>query len=319
MSVVKTVEKRVIDNETTGKSAFFLKKKKVCSPLVRSKNKIGSNGLSQCFKNVTTRLYLSIAPCYVNDPINAIKVQHLDPLIMTFYNPLGGVILSYSNLRVSNSMFDEFAIITKIPKKKICLAKIQFDTPFAFLWVSVDFLIWKPEINDKIQGWCYMQTPSHIGLLIHDIFNATIKRNSIPSNWQFISNQIDEIDPNDDSTTHSLGHWLDSEGNKIDAKLDFFVKSIHSAGRAISIEGLLIDSNNEINFFSNNSSNNASTVTSHQTNSDNNSISNSNTILEANNASILSKYDNNSENDEDDEDNKIVNQSDNSDIDSDSD
>ncbi|KAI5950873.1 hypothetical protein KGF54_003947 [Candida jiufengensis] len=186
--------------------------------------------LSECFKTVSTSLYLSLAPKFINDPILGIKQQHLDPLVMTFYSKVKGIIVSYSNIKLlTNSQGSN-------------LAKIEGASPFTFIWVNVDFLVWSPCVGDVLEGDIYMQTPSHIGLLICDVFNASIKKYNIPMDWSFIPSQQDEED-----NKKTFGYWSDDIGDKIDGKLKFTVKAVYTTGRVVSVEGTLIKPGEERN------------------------------------------------------------------------
>ncbi|KAI5963447.1 uncharacterized protein KGF55_002327 [Candida pseudojiufengensis] len=204
---------------------------KLKKPRVSKVNPLNpSTNLSECFKKVSTSLYVSLAPKFINDPISGIKQQHLDPLIMTYYPKVKGIILSYSNIK----------LLTKSQGQN--LAKIEGASPFTFIWVNVDFLIWSPCVGDTLEGDIYMQTPSHIGLLICDVFNASIKKYNIPMDWSFTPSQEDEED-----NKRTFGYWTDDLGDKIDGKLKFTVKAIYTTGRVVSIEGTLIKPGEERN------------------------------------------------------------------------
>lgn len=220
-------------------------------------------GLSKCFHTVKTSLYVSLAPSYVSKPMEGIKAQHLDNLIMAYYPPVNGVIIGYSNVKLSNE--DNANDDDEDGEKNHVLATINAHTPFAFLWITVEFLVWKPLIGDIAEGYIYMQSPSHIGLLINDTFNASIKKFNIPSDWQFIPSQVDETqyDDNDDNSngnnngngnndddddtlqknkksSTTLGQWVNEDQMPIDGKLTFTIRAIHNTGRVVSVEGSLL-------------------------------------------------------------------------------
>ncbi|ODQ82503.1 hypothetical protein BABINDRAFT_159079 [Babjeviella inositovora NRRL Y-12698] len=206
----------------------------------RAKNPVDDNGISECFQKVTTSLYVSLAPCHAANPIQGIKTLHLEPLVMTYFQPAHGVVLSYGNLKLSNDN------ILEEDGKKQLLTKISYDGPFSFLWISVDFLVWTPQVGDTLEGYSYMQSASHIGLLIHDTFNASIKKSSIPSGWEFVHNQVDEYATEvEENKFRSLGYWVDENGIKIEGRMKLTVKAVHSTGRVISVEGTLLQPNSE--------------------------------------------------------------------------
>ncbi|RCK59230.1 DNA-directed RNA polymerase I subunit RPA43 [Candida viswanathii] len=206
---------------------------------VQSTNPTDESGLSQCYKTVSTSLYVSLAPIHLQNPINGIKQQHLDPLIMTYFVKGKGVVVAYSNIKFLEDHNDEDE-----EESSFRLAKIEGSSPFTFMWISVDFLCWCPQVGDILEGDVYMQTPSHIGLLINDTFNASIKKYNIPSSWTFKSSQVDEVSSDDRKT---FGHWIDENETKIEGKLQFTVKAIYTTGRVVSVEGTLIKPGEERN------------------------------------------------------------------------
>lgn len=219
------------------------------------------NGLSECFHKVSTHLYVSLAPIYTHEPLQGIKTQHLDPLLMSYFAPAGGVILAHYNVKLCGQDEDEES------QDKPVVAKIMYDSPFAYMWISVDLLVWKPMPGDLLEGWINLQSPSHIGLLVHDTFNVTIKRDAIPKTWTFVPNQADDetmINENEEendetnntnngtNTTNnnnnhnnhtdpkSLGYWIDDSGERIDGKIKFTVKLLNVSSRIVSVQGSLL-------------------------------------------------------------------------------
>lgn len=204
-----------------------------------STNPVNSDGLSECFHKINVSLYVSLAPSYLKQPIEGIKSQHLDPMLMKNFAKVNGVVIGYDNVTVSEEHIGESGDI---------IATVNPHSPFAFLWVSVDFLVWKPQVGDVLEGLVYMQSPSHIGLLINDTFNGSIKKNNIPESWQFIPNQADEQATGSDEEqlkSQSLGQWIDENEIPIDGKVKFTVKAIHNSGRVVSVEGSLIKPGSE--------------------------------------------------------------------------
>lgn len=209
-------------------------RKRKQSIIPKSSNAVGDDGLSQCFQKVTTQMYVSLAPKHLHNPINGLKAQHLDPMIMTYFPKARGVVLAYSNITLSDDN-----ITTDSDNNVITIAKIEGSSPFTFLWITVDLLIWRPLAGDVLEGYIYMQTASHLGLLIHDTFNASIKKYNIPNDWRFVPNQEDEL--NDDSTNFkSFGYWVDENDTKVEGKLRFTIKSMQTSGKVVSAEGTLI-------------------------------------------------------------------------------
>ena len=161
---------------------------------------------------------------------------------MTYFPKAKGVVIAYSNLKLSPENKT-----TDTDDNPIYVSTVSNSSPFTYLWVTVDLLIWQPNAGDIIEGYSYMQTASHIGLLVHDTFNATIKKLNIPAEWRFVPSQVDEYAESEQDTGKfkSFGYWVDENDVKIEGKIKFTVKSVHASGRVVSLAGTLIKPGSE--------------------------------------------------------------------------
>ena len=222
--------------------ARFIKKHKK-----QVKNPV-EDGVSNCITRVPISLYLSLAPIYLQNPEQGIMKQHLNPMVMKYNNKVNGIVLGYDNLEIvdADPLAEENQSTTK-------LVKITPDTPYGFTWCTVELYVWQPQVGDILEGYVFIQSASHIGLLIHDAFNASIKKNNIPSDWTFIRNEeqvTEDTTTQEDGNTenepkvnkpHSMGYWVDANGEQIDGKLQFTVRNIFTTGRVVSVEGTLLE------------------------------------------------------------------------------
>lgn len=183
-------------------------------------------------------MYVSLAPCHISNPVDGIKIQHLDSLVMRYFSKARGVVLGYSNIVLNSEAADN---------NQELVATVSDLSPFMFMWITVDLLLWAPRIGDVLMGYIYMLTATHLGLLVHDTFNAHIQLRFMPESWLFIPNQADEladaVSSNEGkrrSNFRSYGYWVDQDGLKVEGKLAFTVREIHTAGKMISLAGTLV-------------------------------------------------------------------------------
>lgn len=107
------------------------------------------------------------------------------------------------------------------------------------MYCYVDFIVWNPKRNDVIKGYPFIQSESHIGFLIHDLFNCYIKLQDIPETWKFIYNE--------DSSNDNIGYWVDHNEEPINGKkINIKVKQLKTSGKMVSIEGSLIFGDNAL-------------------------------------------------------------------------
>jgi len=196
---------------------------------------------------VTTSLYLSLAPKYSYypektfshlfsrgasvsseqaahlrslSPTTGVQKHHLDPLLMTYYEPVDGVVIAYDNIRFETST-----------------ARIIAEAPYAHVWTTVDLLVWHPTKGMVLQGWVNLQSASHIGLLVDNTWNVSIPFARIPEGWKYTEGE----DAEDEDGAAVEGAWVDENGKKVEELLRFVVESVNAGGSIFIMEGSLLD------------------------------------------------------------------------------
>jgi DNA-directed RNA polymerase I subunit RPA43 len=202
-----------------------------------SKTTIGSP-----FHIQTSSIYLSLAPISQRQPLEGMCAEHLSPLILTYYPPLGGVILSYSNPRISERPFEDDG--------NNMLLQCVDEYGAAFAWVTAEFLLFKPQRGGWLEGYINLQNEGHLGLVCWNLFNASIERQRLPKDWKWVgtdaagkSHKI--LNGNPHYAEDGMGYFQDGEGNMLEGIIRFRVKDIessHDRERAfLSIEGTMLD------------------------------------------------------------------------------
>jgi DNA-directed RNA polymerase I subunit RPA43 len=167
-------------------------------------------------------LYLPLSPISYLYPLEGLCAEHLSPLILTYYPPFHGVIISYSNPRLSEDprRADED---TGGP----VLAKSVDEYAVSFVWVTADFLIFRPRQNQRITGWVNLQSEGHIGLVCWNLFNASIERKRLPKGWKWVGEGAGKVHPEDgmveETDGEAEGYYVDKKGRKVEGQLEFIV------------------------------------------------------------------------------------------------
>ncbi|MCO5565878.1 hypothetical protein L7F22_019553 [Adiantum nelumboides] len=138
-------------NSSIPKSAKELAKMKGKGPAVSA------------FNVISPEIILCIPPVLMHDAQKAAEEQ-LDTLVMRYVPQFEGVLMSHSNL-----------------KFKQRLGKIDGDGAFANVLVGVSGRVWAPKIGMRLEGKIKLSTPSHVSLLVHGTFNASITSGHLPS------------------------------------------------------------------------------------------------------------------------------------------
>ncbi|MCJ1309458.1 hypothetical protein MMC25_003118 [Agyrium rufum] len=224
------------------------------------------------FHLITSSLYLPLSPIALRQPLEGICAEHLSPLILTYCSPFRGVILSYCNVRLSEELHRE----DPEPHSQILAQSIN-EYAVSFIWVTADFTIFRPQKDGLVQGWINLQNEGHIGLVCWNLFNASIERRRLPSEWKWIAvgsgstqtrTKPKEV-PNRQSTViansenviegdavhtraEAQGYFEDENGHKVEGELMFRVKSFKTSRGSdrekgfMSIDGTLLSRDQEL-------------------------------------------------------------------------
>ena len=207
------------------------------------------------FVATTCALYFPLSPILQFYPLEGLCAEHLSPLILTYYPPFHGVVLSYNNPRLS-----EEPSIDGDSTEHRALAKSINEYAASFVWITADFLIFRPQQGQWIEGHINLQSGGHIGLVCWNLFNASIQRQRLPKDWVWIrpggdmlrpdgSEKADSQTPEVNGEERAEGCYRDSKGNKVQGMLRFLVRDVDiSFDRDkgfMSIEGSLLDEEEE--------------------------------------------------------------------------
>ena len=239
-------------------------------PRAQSKPLIATSGEPVSpFYQQTSSFYLPLPPISQKHALQGICAEHISPLILTYYPPFHGVIISYSNARLSTD--------TQIETSNPAYARAIDEYASSFVWLTADFVIFKPRRNSVIEGYLNLQSESTIGLLCLNFFNATIERKRLPKEWKWISGgmkvprkrklkkaatdamsdsdeaqaEADEDDVAEQTVEDAEGYFQDQTGKRIEGVLRFRVKNVDTSRSVdretgfVSIEGTMLSEDDE--------------------------------------------------------------------------
>ncbi|KAI9807486.1 MAG: hypothetical protein M1825_005426 [Sarcosagium campestre] len=216
----------------------------------------------------TASLYVPLSPISQLQPLDGLCAEHLSPLLLTYYGPFRAVILSYSNARLS-----EHPLHAGSQRGARPLGKAGEDLGISLVWLTADFLLFKPGVGDSIQGFVNLQDESHLGLVCWNLFNASIERKRLPADWTWaglggamsgsrygrtngVLNDDEqqqeeplEGDEGGELEDRGEGYYMDGDGNKIEGTISFRIKdtetSFDQENGFLSLEGTMLDEDTE--------------------------------------------------------------------------
>ncbi|KAL8647672.1 MAG: hypothetical protein Q9210_005411, partial [Variospora velana] len=212
----------------------------------------------------TSSLYLPLPPIAQAHPLQGLCAEHLSPLILTYYPPLRGVILSFHNARLSPTPYGE-SLCSGDP----VLARTIDEYAAPHVWLTADFLVFKPERGNSMEGWINLQNEGNIGLVCFNFFTASIERKRLPKDWRWKPGGLDvrrskkklkgsehssqlDLDPVEAVTqvnefSGTQGHFEDGDGRRVDGLIRFTIRDMETSRSSggdnsfLSIEGTLLD------------------------------------------------------------------------------
>lgn len=219
------------------------------------------------FYQQTSSLYLPLPPISQKHALQGICAEHISPLILTYYPPFHGVIISYSNARLSTDPQSEAS--------NSAYARAIDEYASSFVWLTADFVVFKPQRGSVIEGYVNLQSESTIGLLCLNFFNASIERRRLPKEWKWIPggtkgagkrnlkntakntmSDSDGVETDEDDVAHQTmedgeGSFQDQAGKKVEGLLRFRVKNVDTSKGMdretgfVSIEGTMLSEDEE--------------------------------------------------------------------------
>lgn len=108
------------------------------------------------FSEVQVKLYVHIPPVFAGDLKAGVRTK-LDRLLMRWSDECQGILISYSDVR---------------PLQRC--GRILYDSPYLHFEVAAKFIAFCPVVGSQICGIVNKQSVDHIGLLIHESFNASL-------------------------------------------------------------------------------------------------------------------------------------------------
>ncbi|KAF2234110.1 hypothetical protein EV356DRAFT_502742 [Viridothelium virens] len=192
----------------------------------------------------TYSLWLPVSPVSYSRALEGSCAEYLSPLLLTYYQPFRGIVLSYENARLSDTLNHSASVSTTI------LAKSSDEYAGSFVWLTADFVIFRPRKGASINGWVNIQAQSHLSLICWNLFNASIPRKRLPRDWTW---KADPQSSNNGDGHHqrrlhtSTGHFVNAAGEEVREWLNFRIQNIEAARTTgkergfVSIHGTLLD------------------------------------------------------------------------------
>ncbi|KAH8431157.1 DNA-directed RNA polymerase I subunit RPA43 [Aspergillus melleus] len=193
----KKKRKHDANNLIADESSTREKKSKKSSKDSSSKSKKSSKSKSAAASTLdspytltTATLYLPLSPISISPThaLASLMAEHLSPLILTYYAPLKGVVLAYSNPTISSTDPAESSRSASDPNPEpLTLAKTAGEYGVLYVYLTATFLVFRPQRGQILEGWVNVQSEGFLGAVALNLFSVGIERKRLPSDWKWIA------------------------------------------------------------------------------------------------------------------------------------
>ncbi|KAJ5895570.1 hypothetical protein N7495_007261 [Penicillium taxi] len=140
------------------------------------------------FSLATATLYLPLSPISIS-PTHALAsllAEHLSPMLLTYYPPLKGVVMAYSNASISSHPPSKNPKSADQNPQPLTLAKSADEYGVLYVYLTATFLVFRPQRGQNLQGWVNVQSEGFLGAVVFNLFSVGIERKRLPKNWTWV-------------------------------------------------------------------------------------------------------------------------------------
>lgn len=155
-----------------------------------SKTATSSTGTSESpFSLATATLYLPLSPISISPThaLASLQAEHLSPLLLTYYPPLKGIVMAYSNASISSHPPSPTSRNSSDPNPQpLTLAKTADEYGVLYVYLTATFLVFRPRRGQALDGWVNVQSEGFLGAVVFNLFSVGIERKRLPTNWRWV-------------------------------------------------------------------------------------------------------------------------------------
>lgn len=243
------------------------------------------------FYSTRLSLQLPIPAVSLGSTMSSLLALHLAPLLLTYFPPAQGIVLGFSDPVLSATPDSGLNLPLVAPKdgetpgKLEILARTADEFGVSWVWLTANFLVFRPERGDELFGWTNVTSEGFVGLVSYNYFQTAVGKNRIPENWSWngpnkepvqtqkkkgrkaklrdednlgdtpMDGAQEDVTANNSSSqvpeSDDAGHFADATGNKIESTLKFRVVDTevvpaHDRHKwSLQIDGTLLDNEAE--------------------------------------------------------------------------
>lgn len=184
----------------------------------KSKARGGSTGPDSPYTLTTATLYVPLSPISIS-PTHALAsllAEHLSPLLLTYYPPLKGIVLAYSNASISSTPPDISSPSSSSNPQPLTLAVSSHEYGVLYVYLTATFLVFRPQKGQILEGWVNVQSEGFLGAVVLNLFSVGIERKRLPADWKWIPPGEEQDTASNNGSSSGSANITKTEGDESD-------------------------------------------------------------------------------------------------------
>jgi DNA-directed RNA polymerase I subunit RPA43 len=154
------------------------------------------------FYSTRSSLYLPIPAISLESSTSSVLATHLAPLLLTYFPPVQGIVLAFSS-PVLSAKPDSGMNLPLLPPRSgnveaqpEIFASTADEFGVCWAWLTVTFLVFRPQKGDKLYGWTNVTSEGFVGLVSYNYFQTAVGKTRIPGDWKWNGPSREEAQQN---------------------------------------------------------------------------------------------------------------------------
>ena len=143
------------------------------------------------FYSTRLSLCISVPAISLESGTSSLLATHLAPLLLTYFPPAQGIVLAFSDPVLSAKPNPGINLpllpprLGELETDAEVLAAAADDYGVCWVWLTVTFLVLRPERGDELHGWTNVTSEGFVGLVSYNYFQTAVGKTRIPSDWRW--------------------------------------------------------------------------------------------------------------------------------------
>lgn len=140
------------------------------------------------FHTALTSIYVPVPAIALTSALPSLISTHLMPLLLTYYPPLSGIILSISEPHLSSTAahYPGSPLLPTTSPTYPQLALCADTSGVSFTWLTFTATTLSPSPSSTLTGYINVTSEGFIGLILYNYFQVSIAKTRIPRSWHYI-------------------------------------------------------------------------------------------------------------------------------------